>query len=118
MRIIFQFTASLLLIIMMQATFVSADQYDVLFEEFDARPLDKDEKRLLQAALAFQGYYTGLLDGKWGQGSQSAIARYASEDSELEPANYHMATLVIDFLERSEERRVGKECRSRWSPYH
>ena len=20
--------------------------------------------------------------------------------------------------ERSEERRVGKECRSRWSPYH
>ena len=26
---------------------------------------------------------------------------------------------VIDFMEsRSEERRVGKECRSRWSPYH
>src|SRR5687768_18360375 len=23
-----------------------------------------------------------------------------------------------DFLTRSEERRVGKECRSRWSPYH
>src|SRR6478672_6657799 len=22
------------------------------------------------------------------------------------------------FLRRSEERRVGKECRSRWSPYH
>src|SRR5258706_11608341 len=22
------------------------------------------------------------------------------------------------FLKRSEERRVGKECRSRWSPYH
>ena len=22
------------------------------------------------------------------------------------------------FLGRSEERRVGKECRSRWSPYH
>jgi len=21
-------------------------------------------------------------------------------------------------IERSEERRVGKECRSRWSPYH
>ena len=27
---------------------------------------------------------------------------------------------VLDNLEevRSEERRVGKECRSRWSPYH
>ena len=24
----------------------------------------------------------------------------------------------IGHLQRSEERRVGKECRSRWSPYH
>ena len=24
----------------------------------------------------------------------------------------------LDLDERSEERRVGKECRSRWSPYH
>ena len=22
------------------------------------------------------------------------------------------------YIDRSEERRVGKECRSRWSPYH
>jgi len=27
-------------------------------------------------------------------------------------------TKARDELERSEERRVGKECRSRWSPYH
>ena len=26
--------------------------------------------------------------------------------------------LFVDGLTRSEERRVGKECRSRWSPYH
>ena len=26
--------------------------------------------------------------------------------------------LVTVLLFRSEERRVGKECRSRWSPYH
>ena len=25
---------------------------------------------------------------------------------------------LIKLLTRSEERRVGKECRSRWSPYH
>ena len=25
---------------------------------------------------------------------------------------------VVAFISRSEERRVGKECRSRWSPYH
>ena len=24
----------------------------------------------------------------------------------------------LNKLTRSEERRVGKECRSRWSPYH
>src|SRR2546426_5668980 len=30
-----------------------------------------------------------------------------------------MNTITIQsHLERSEERRVGKECRSRWSPYH
>ena len=23
-----------------------------------------------------------------------------------------------EMIDRSEERRVGKECRSRWSPYH
>ena len=28
------------------------------------------------------------------------------------------AGLVVDYIGRSEERRVGKECRSRWSPYH
>ena len=26
--------------------------------------------------------------------------------------------VVRQMLWRSEERRVGKECRSRWSPYH
>ena len=25
---------------------------------------------------------------------------------------------VLKDIHRSEERRVGKECRSRWSPYH
>ena len=29
-----------------------------------------------------------------------------------------LAVAIISCLLRSEERRVGKECRSRWSPYH
>ena len=28
------------------------------------------------------------------------------------------AYVVVHYQYRSEERRVGKECRSRWSPYH
>ena len=31
-------------------------------------------------------------------------------------ADYHAAREIL--RARSEERRVGKECRSRWSPYH
>src|SRR5260370_34885917 len=27
-------------------------------------------------------------------------------------------SFVDQYTQRSEERRVGKECRSRWSPYH
>ena len=31
----------------------------------------------------------------------------------------HAPRAIVHFAaERSEERRVGKECRSRWSPYH
>ena len=37
-------------------------------------------------------------------------------------ARYHEAVSALfgeyERLTRSEERRVGKECRSRWSPYH
>ena len=29
-----------------------------------------------------------------------------------------MVELLSAINQRSEERRVGKECRSRWSPYH
>ena len=37
--------------------------------------------------------------------------------------NVHYVTTLFDKIAhnpniRSEERRVGKECRSRWSPYH
>ena len=29
-----------------------------------------------------------------------------------------MGMMTVTLNQRSEERRVGKECRSRWSPYH
>ena len=31
---------------------------------------------------------------------------------------YFYNNIVSKMQSRSEERRVGKECRSRWSPYH
>src|SRR2546429_9914782 len=30
----------------------------------------------------------------------------------------HRRVVLLRAVNRSEERRVGKECRSRWSPYH
>ena len=43
----------------------------------------------------------------------------SDEDIEaIQSAKKTGAALAPDVAERSEERRVGKECRSRWSPYH
>ena len=39
------------------------------------------------------------------------------EDSMPEPEAMDL-DIIYEDAERSEERRVGKECRSRWSPYH
>ena len=43
--------------------------------------------------------------------------RKAGIDVTLEETRAPMGKLKIEHI-RSEERRVGKECRSRWSPYH
>ena len=36
----------------------------------------------------------------------------------VSPDGSKVAFVAINSSSRSEERRVGKECRSRWSPYH
>ena len=40
------------------------------------------------------------------------------KSNELHVINNTSLELPETGLVRSEERRVGKECRSRWSPYH
>src|SRR2546422_5854532 len=60
-------------------------------------------------------------------GSLSTLARYRPKnllhvvfdnESLVSVGGFPTATATGADLERSEERRVGKECRSRWSPYH
>ena len=51
--------------------------------------------------------------------SKKLIAFYSRADDNY--VNGLIKTLEVGNTEvaaRSEERRVGKECRSRWSPYH
>ena len=42
----------------------------------------------------------------------------AAAESRLNQSWLDMEIEYNDLHPRSEERRVGKECRSRWSPYH
>src|ERR1035438_5730868 len=59
---------------------------------------------------------------RWGDDRQSGdIIHYLGRIPavHIELAHQKGVKVVIsELLGRSEERRVGKECRSRWSPYH
>ena len=51
------------------------------------------------------------------RGEVSAKSREKVEKV-LKEINYQPNIYASALASRSEERRVGKECRSRWSPYH
>ena len=55
-------------------------------------------------------------------GASSGIGRATAEgfvrDGGCVVVNYLKNEAGANAVRRSEERRVGKECRSRWSPYH
>src|SRR3989442_15706809 len=59
---------------------------------------------------------------KKADGSTAAIEVEAGAASVLSPLGFNKDSVtvgdVVTIVGRSEERRVGKECRSRWSPYH
>ena len=59
--------------------------------------------------LSFETPYGLFLAGSFG--SSMVLLFGYSESPFAQPKN-------VFFGHRSEERRVGKECRSRWSPYH
>ena len=72
-------------------------------------------------------YTDGACSGNPGPGGWGAILRfrtgekvYEKEISGGEAGTTNNRMELTGLLEalRSEERRVGKECRSRWSPYH
>ena len=44
--------------------------------------------------------------------------RLGARDFLTKPTSSRELLRVVESQMRSEERRVGKECRSRWSPYH
>ena len=65
---------------------------------------------LLAGAIVISGTGVGTYGAQTG-GVSAVIATGLS-------SNGSPAAGFSKMLSRSEERRVGKECRSRWSPYH
>src|SRR2546421_1710248 len=71
--------------------------------------LQRLERRVRGVALRFRPGNGARVDERAHQ--------HAVQDAVLRAVD-HSAHHPGDFVYRSEERRVGKECRSRWSPYH
>src|SRR3712207_3548978 len=58
----------------------------------------------------------GLEAGPLSQWPHAGLTKAGFEAVLLETR--HVKAALSAMIVRSEERRVGKECRSRWSPYH
>src|SRR5256885_12993037 len=56
-----------------------------------------------------------ILSSQLSLGMEFAVDRSAINDPDCNPTDPKTVSMAS---QRSEERRVGKECRSRWSPYH
>ena len=60
------------------------------------------------SGMPFADVWRGLMAGPAGEEVDVATILW----------QLRMPQTLMGALLRSEERRVGKECRSRWSPYH
>src|SRR2546426_1883598 len=64
--------------------------------------------------------YDGDIEANEGlpEGARAFKLRIAAADALLIASPEYNWSIPGTLKNRSEERRVGKECRSRWSPYH
>ena len=60
----------------------------------------------------------GHLSYVMGQGNRKLSKRDPQSNLLIHRYRGMIPEGLLNYLTRSEERRVGKECRSRWSPYH
>ena len=62
--------------------------------------------------------YRGARSKQYRIAKQSVMRALTSAYAGRKQKKRQFRQLWIARINRSEERRVGKECRSRWSPYH
>lgn len=93
----------LILALALPPTRGAAQDYAQLFRSFEARLLTQQDKRFLQTALAFEGHYSGLLDGDWGRISQRALQDYTLQTFGTPAEDWHMAFLAWSFFDRYQQ---------------
>src|SRR2546429_6977828 len=90
-----------------------------------ARGAAKDGASDLEFAHGELGLYTSVIEdllaafrGAYPK-AQVRVSSMSDADTDLALREGHIDVASVFIAQwRSEERRVGKECRSRWSPYH
>ena len=99
------------------------EKYAKLIADMDLRMEDKASKlssgmaaKLKIAATLARAAKLYLLDEPLN--GIDIIAREKVVTTILNAVGEESSVVISSHLVRSEERRVGKECRSRWSPYH
>ena len=91
-----------------------------------ATEIIKDEKLKgndvteLQKRLTSDGVYSGPVTGYFGTLTKAGVQAWQEKNGLVKDGivGPNTRTKLNAVITRSEERRVGKECRSRWSPYH
>ena len=75
-----------------------------------------DNAQLTGLCDRFRGFYPVVIDVETAgfNAKTDALLEIAAITLKMDEQGW----LMPDTTLRSEERRVGKECRSRWSPYH
>ena len=72
----------------------------------------------------YQEMISANIDDFLNEEEQASLSEHLNVCSACESYNREARKMVLllreeeEVPQRSEERRVGKECRSRWSPYH
>ena len=89
--------------------------------DYLAHPLDIF--KVWEGGMSFHGGFLGVVIAMWLFSRKHKISTLKTMDfvAPLVPlglASGRIGNFINGETTRSEERRVGKECRSRWSPYH
>ena len=74
--------------------------------------------RIFAEYMFIKDFRNGKFDSKIRVEGQEILNEIKKLNTPVVFFSGHFSNFELMAMHRSEERRVGKECRSRWSPYH